>query len=426
MRRSAATRLAQEGRGWLEERDGLRLLHTAGDAYEAGWQHGRLLREQVVGSFEEVWRDGFLSLCRAFPPWLWYGYAQLNAGHLSDAETAELTGLADGSGLPFDDVLLMNSQGPLQLAHSYVHPHGYGGCSQFAAVGPATLDGGMLVGRNLDSIGLYRLHRHAVLRVHHPQQGQAFVTPGFAGQVLDAVAGWNDAGLYVAQNDCEAWGQSPSGLYSGALVRRMVQHAASIEEALQHLDRITWLAAGARSFLLADGQRAVLAEIRQDALQGLQESHLVTVRRLGEAGDVPHTVTATNHFLTPGQARRVRAPSGSSQTRLARLRQMMEGAWGRLDATRAREMLMDKLDLARGEPGGREAPSDCMVNWFGPRLVRLGPFPVRADLVARVSTMVSTVCDFARRQMWVAMGEPWISDGAAFRAIDVGEELARA
>ena len=70
MRHSTSTRLAQEGRGWLEEQDGLRLLHTAGDPYEAGWQHGRLLQADVVRAFEEVWRDGFLPCVRPYRGWM--------------------------------------------------------------------------------------------------------------------------------------------------------------------------------------------------------------------------------------------------------------------------------------------------------------------------------------------------------------------
>lgn len=421
MRRSPAKRLAEEGRGWLDAIDGRPVLHTRGEPYEAGWQHGRLLREAVHACFAQVWRDGFL---RLLPAALWYAYAQWNAEHLSEDEVAELTGLADGCGLPFDDVLLMNSQSPLDVLRSWIDPHHYGGCTQFAAVGRATRDGAMLIGRNLDTVNLYRLHAHTILRVHHPSQGHPFLTPGFPGKVLDAITGWNAAGLYVAQDDCEARWQNPQGLYSGALVRRMVQQAGTIEEAMGIIDRLPQLAAGARAFLLADGRRAVLAEVRQDVVQGFEGRLLVTVRRLGEAGDRPDTLTVTNHFLTAGQARRVGPPSTSSGTRLTRVRQLVDDAWSSLDVDGARHILTDKRDLVTGETAGRTMPSDNIINWFGPRLVRLGPVAIPSDLVVRVATTVSTVCDLGSRVMWLAAGEPWMSDPDAYRPYPVGELLA--
>ena len=33
--------------GWLEEKDGVRILHISGSNYDMGYQHGELLRDQV-------------------------------------------------------------------------------------------------------------------------------------------------------------------------------------------------------------------------------------------------------------------------------------------------------------------------------------------------------------------------------------------
>src|SRR5688572_19237362 len=199
------------GDAWLETRDGLRLLHTRGTPYESGLQHGVLLREDVRACFREVWRDGLMRGSPLFPRWLFYAYAWLNHGFMSRDERLELRGLADGSGLPYADVLVMNSQSPIDIGYNWVT----GGCTQVVVPG-------RLVARNLDTLSLNRLHRYAVVQVHH----ERFLTPGFAGKVLDAVTGWNVHGLHVCQDDAQSAWTNPLGLYCGALVRRMVEHCA--------------------------------------------------------------------------------------------------------------------------------------------------------------------------------------------------------
>ena len=136
-------------------------------------------------------------MCAAVPGMdAWYGYAQMNATHLSDDEVAELTGLADGSGLPFDDVLLMNSQGPLQIAHSYADParlrrrvhagrrSGVGDAQRRHADGPqsSTLS---------DCIGCTGMPwcECTILA-----WDMLFVMPVLLARCLDAVAGWKRCG----------------------------------------------------------------------------------------------------------------------------------------------------------------------------------------------------------------------------------------
>ena len=49
--------------GWLEERDGVKILHVSGTNYEMGYQHGYLLREEIQE------REIFLSL-KLRPQWI--------------------------------------------------------------------------------------------------------------------------------------------------------------------------------------------------------------------------------------------------------------------------------------------------------------------------------------------------------------------
>lgn len=416
--RKRVTIVAREGDGWLEERDGRLVLHTRGTPYQEGWQHGVLMRRQVRECFREVWREGWFQGSPLLPGWLWRAYARLNSAHFTPDERAELRGLAAGARLDYADVLVMNSQSPIDVIHSWLTPGDYGACTQLIAAGPATRGGGMLVARNLDTIGFGRLHRYAMVQVHHPRAGHEFVTPGFAGKVLDAVSGWNARGLHVCQDDAEAAGQNPFGLYSGALVRRLAQHCASIDEAIAAVRRLPRLAAGAKHVTLADGREARLVEIRQDLRQGLRGFKDVAVRGLGDDGDPAGTAVITNHFTTPGMTSA--APSASSRWRHERARRLVAAGHGSLDAEAAMRILTDKLDLESGGVCGRQRPSNQIVNWYGPRITRFGPFEVPTHLEVRIATTLATVSDLAAGVMWIAGGRSYVEALEHFQPLLVG------
>lgn len=410
----------------------LPVLHTFGDAYSRGRQHGEALRDQIHACFREVWSDGWFRVSPLFPPSLFRRWAAMQARFLNPDERDELRGVADGSGLPLDEVQVMNAAPPFEVVHNLLSGGSSDACTQIASRRPR----GALVGRNLDAIDVGGVHRFAILAVHHPSRGLAWASPGFVGKVLDAVTGWNEAGLVVAQNVSELAFERFYGLYTGALVRRVVAECATVGEAARLLGAAPRLCGGGRSLLVARGDDAVVLEVAQRVF-GPSRVHR---RSWGECGDAPDTLALTNHYRTPELVSAT--PGPSSWARLARaMRLAREG----IDSVEA--MMAAMTDTCRPSdagvrvPGnpvslanvgaeargpsarGAQAPSADTICCCGPAIRRFGPLPLPRDLDVRVATRMSTVCDLRRRHLWVAVGRPRVTDAAQYRCFDVTDLL---
>jgi hypothetical protein len=393
---------------------GLTVIHTHGTARQRGFQHGRLLGDEVRGCFQDVWVDGFFRASPLFPRWMWYGWARLNERFLSPDERAELKGVAEGSGLRYADVLVMNGTRPIDFAHNLLGG-GSVACTQAAVRG----EKGVLLARNLDTVGLERLHRYAVVTVCHPDRGLAWLSPGFAGKVLDAVTGWNEADLIVSQDVAELPFEGYYGLYSGALMRRLVMHAADRGEALAMLRALPRVGGGGKIAVIADREGASVVEIAQTLGEGVAGRKRIFSRGFGECGDPVDTLVATNHYRTPELA--ARSPSRSSASRRRRASQLGPGA----DVEGLKRLLTDKVDPASGRAHGPQSPSDRIVNWYGPRIRRFGPFAVAPDLDLHMATTISTVCDPCEGVMWVAAGKPYVDRAEDFVPLSVHDLLER-
>ena len=120
--------------GWLEEREGVKILHISGSYYDMGYQHGYLLKDLIpinlraqLSYFEE--ND--------------YPYSQiletyyLIKDNLPAKYKQEMQGMADGSGLPFEDIAVLNT------IPTIFNLAGKGSCCEVSLWGPITIDGKM-------------------------------------------------------------------------------------------------------------------------------------------------------------------------------------------------------------------------------------------------------------------------------------------
>ncbi|MBL8901538.1 MAG: hypothetical protein JNM84_28180 [Planctomycetes bacterium] len=139
--------------------------------------------------------------------------------HLQARHLAELDGIADGAGLPREDVRLAN-----------VFPELFH-CSGFALFGTATASGEMLHGRVLDYMTEIGLQRTAVLLVQAPRDALAFANVGYAG-FAGSVTGANERGLSIGEMGGRgegAWDGEPMAF----LLRRALEEAPDLEAALR-------------------------------------------------------------------------------------------------------------------------------------------------------------------------------------------------
>ena len=261
------------GKGWLELRGGLPVVHLAGGPAERGSQHGRLLRPQVgalieryLGAFtaEPTYRTGALALALGLAPFVPREYA------------LELKALAEASGLEFRDALLGNAFPDISRAVC---------CSIVAATGRATRDGRLLLARNLDFPTLGLLEKASVVFVyHHRAQGRhSFVAVGWPG-MIGALSGMNDARLCLATAMVfEVHGMQPGMPYT-MMYRQILEGCKTPAEAVALIRRTRRTTAN-NLVLAAPGHVPIVVEFTPAK---------VAVRQAED-----DLLLVTNHFRSP-------------------------------------------------------------------------------------------------------------------------------
>jgi isopenicillin-N N-acyltransferase like protein len=219
------TVVARCGKGFLEEIDGQAVLHVAGSPYEIGFQHGRLLRERVhaVVRFllDEKAKDmtmEWAGVAVVGPQTIIQGIQKMQERFIPTWYDDELRGLADGSGVPLDDIRCCNFIP--ELFH----------CSGFALSGAATGNGQTYHGRVLDYGCDWRLQEHPVIVVARPDGKIPFVNITYAGFV-GCVTGMNAERISVGEMGGQGLGKW-QGVPMAILMREALQRADTLAEAV--------------------------------------------------------------------------------------------------------------------------------------------------------------------------------------------------
>jgi hypothetical protein len=261
-----------------------------------------------------------------------------------------------------------------------VHPPQVG-CTAVAVRASRSANGHLLVGRLFDFEGGRRFDLDKIVYTVAPTGGHRFVSVSWGG-MAGAVTGLNDAGLWVSLNAAATDGQRFSGRPIVMVVREVLEHCATIDEALAAVRQADVFVSD--GVLLASGRegRCVVAE-RGPRGMGVREM----------ADD---RLVLTNHFLTDAWkgdgANAKRISDGTTAIRFARAEELL--------AARERHDPASILALCRDHRGALDAAvgfgNRSTINaWIGAHLV-----------VADVSAGIIWVC------------EPWHGLGRAL-AFDV-------
>lgn len=211
--------LDNEGDGFLEIKEKRLVIHLKGSPYDRGYQHGRLLKDQIaanIANYIDVQRPGAQERTSAFlenvPKLLSY---------TPDSYKEEMQGLADGSGIPLAKIQLLN------LFPEMFH------CSAITVTGDAAQDGELYHVRVLDySIGK-KLQNTAVLMVVEPDNANAYLNVSYAG-FIGSVTGMNAEKIAVGEIGGLGYGQW-DGMPMSFLIREILEKASTIDEAKQIL-----------------------------------------------------------------------------------------------------------------------------------------------------------------------------------------------
>jgi isopenicillin-N N-acyltransferase like protein len=218
--------IARCGQGFLEDVDGTKVLHLKGTPREMGIQHGTLLKGDIV---EEV-RYLFDVKAKEFKPEvlglkvpldarrLILSISELQRKHTPARFYEELRGIAEGAGVPYQDIVAANFIP--ELFH----------CSGFALAGSATKDGTLYHGRILDYGCDWKLQDHAVVIVAEPDGAIPFVNVTYSG-FIGSVTGMNAKKLSIGEMGGAGQGHW-DGVPMALLVRMALEEADDLDEAI--------------------------------------------------------------------------------------------------------------------------------------------------------------------------------------------------
>ncbi len=237
--------------GWI-------VLHIEGEPYERGFQHGKLLSKEI-GEYLHC-----MALCRSSkaPAEAWHTLRTLvNATLLRRFEKEyleEMQGIADGSksngtqieGRAVDliDIVAANVWAELMMLegalnawptgledsrfkdlHTGPTPPHPERCSAFAATGPATADGKIVLGH----ITMYELYPSSFFNVWidlKPAQGHRISMQSYPGGIQSGVDYYvNSAGLIVVETTISQTQYDPAGMSNTSQIRKAVQYSDSID-----------------------------------------------------------------------------------------------------------------------------------------------------------------------------------------------------
>ena len=214
--------------GWLEERDGVKILHLSGSNYEMGYQHGYLLKNEI----EENMRIMFGFLFQKG-----YSYSDLleiwnvMEGFLPQEYKDEMQGMADGSGMSYETIAVYSTW-PAVFNHLY--------CFGGSLWGSATADGTLYHVRSLDWAGGFDFYdqetdtyfrENQVLIVRNPDNGYASVSPEFAGAIC-CWGGINEKGIGISETTCLSYDTTFQGISAAFRMRMVLDRATTGEEAI--------------------------------------------------------------------------------------------------------------------------------------------------------------------------------------------------
>ncbi|MBI3270853.1 MAG: hypothetical protein HYZ53_17765 [Planctomycetes bacterium] len=318
-----------------------RLLHVWGAPREMGREVGRVLGAEIrllyndyLGRFVP-----FASERKALQAKALEMVPFLPADSLE-----EIRGVAEGAGMRFEEMLLGNCF--LDLKRSPL-------CSTFVAYGPATRDGDVLFGRNLDFPSLGIAGDHGLVTVYHPTGKKAFVSVGWPG-LSGVLSGMNEDGLSLAVMNVFMEKETPKGTPYTLLFREILENARTTDEAIARMQV-------ARRTV---GNNLMLCDARPSAALVEFSAEVCNVRR-----PVEDAIYSTNHF------RIGESLAKTTCWRYPILERELRGRYGKLDVEGAKAVLgsvglrLINLQAMLFRPVQR----DLWVSFASP-LASLGPY----------------------------------------------------
>jgi len=242
--------------GWVEEIDGVTILHLSGTNYEMGYQYGYYLKDEIVENIRcanDFCDNHGWPLEKRIDIW------NIQEKYLPQVYIDEMIGMADGSGISFDSIAIHN--GWLSVFNVMK-------CLGASLWNTATKDGELLHMRSADGTfgakdpvtGKF-IHENTVLIVRNPDNAHASIYPDFCGNVV-SIGGMNEKGVCVSELTITSSDTNFQGINGGFRMRMVLDYADDIYEANEIMNSnrtCGW------NFVISDGNFPVGLAIEQSA-----------------------------------------------------------------------------------------------------------------------------------------------------------------
>lgn len=255
----------REGKGFLELVEGQRILHVAGTPYECGFQHGRMLKEQVQRNVAAFVDNAKLE-----------GNPRVELFKKSSSQIAnfipanlmeEMKGLAEGSAVPLEKIVTLN------LFPEMFH------CTGMTAAHEATKDGSLYHVRVLDYILGSNLQESAVLIIAKPDGAYGYLNVSYAG-FIGSVTGMNDQKIAIGEIGGYGYGYW-EGVPMAFLMREILEKASDL-----------------------NGAKAILSQ----AARTCEYFYVISDGKNSDSLGV-YATSSQIHFIRPGDSYALLAPS---------------------------------------------------------------------------------------------------------------------
>jgi len=297
----------------------LQVLELKGTPYEIGIQHGKQINELVRSFFslcyravQEISEDQRLNTLYNVEEGLQVYYPEA---------TEEMKGVAEASGLSYEDVLLMNFT-------SEVRTRAAQGCTAFSAINQATRTGAPITGKTRDMASQVYYPFQVAMNISTLGKMRVFLAEAFSGMVVTG-CGMNDRGLALNLNIIVKITDPDDtvGVQRAFLARKVLEECSNVEEAIK-LFTVTNLAYQGANFMVCDaeGSSAVI-----------EKSHSNQALMFPENG----ILAMANHFEDKKMKQYEEFRVKNSPVRLQRMKEMLLAELGKIDLSTSKRFLKD-------------------------------------------------------------------------------------
>jgi hypothetical protein len=278
--------------GWLEERDGVKILHVSGTNYEMGYQHGYLLKDEIEQNYRAIFCNDVNGETYNFILDVWNTEIKF---HIIQEYIDEIQGLADGSGMTVDDVIVF------LIGQDFFVPAEMG-CMEMAAWGPATVDGELrhmyssdwhLQVRDPES-GVY-MQENQFMMLRQPENGHDSLQFCYAG-AFPGCGGVNEHELAIS---IEASGSTEftfDAAFFWFRVLMVLDYASSAEEAIDIMDASR---CGGMNYIISDGKTPIAFVFEETVNFSYVGTWDDEIESLPPFWDIDHVVRRKNMYIHP-------------------------------------------------------------------------------------------------------------------------------